>query len=190
MHCQAVICDGGCVCGRLCATVGPALSKRRSKLPSLEAFGSLLRELREARALSTGQVQNALSAAGARLGRSTVTQYEMGAVWSPDPVVLAELARLYRSDISALVAVLKANRQDPSLSKERADAIRKGASNAGAASVGVLEQERDEALATVHQMRELASRIVTIAASHAAGAEGRVPRTTQSRGRKAHRAAS
>lgn len=148
-------------------SVGPALSKRRSTLPLLTAFGSVLRQLRDARQLSTGQVENALKAGGARLGRSTVTQYEKGAVWSPDPVVLSELARLYRSDLAGLIAVLKANRQDSTLSLNQANALCKGASHVGSVAAGLLEDERDAAREALRQMRDLATTIVKIAAGAA-----------------------
>jgi transcriptional regulator with XRE-family HTH domain len=145
----------------------------------------MLRALRDSRKLSTAQVEGKLADAGTRLGRSTVTQYEKGTVWSPDPIVLSELARIYRVDIRGLIAVLKANRQNPALSGEEADAIHKGASDAGAAEVGVLRDERDAAVATLREMRELAEALVRIAYARAADSEG-APATT----RKARRGAA
>jgi transcriptional regulator with XRE-family HTH domain len=159
----------------------------------LTAFGSVLRQLRDARALSTGQVEKRLQAGGTRLGRSTISQYEQGAVWAPDPVVLAELARLYRTDVEGLIATLKANRQDPSLTTEQADAIRRGASRVNTVAVGVLESERDEAREALRQMRELASQIVAVAATAAdresVRAESGMPLDAESIRRKNYRAA-
>lgn len=172
MRCQALYFGNVCIRLHGSAYAGPVLSKRRSTLPPLTAFGSVLRQLREARRLSTGQVETKLQAAAAKLGRSTVAQYEKGAVWSPDPVVLSELARLYRSDLAGVIAVLKANRQDPSLSRAGADAILKGASDGGAVAAGVLEAERDAAWTAIREVRNLAARIVAITAGDVATEKG------------------
>lgn len=172
MHCQADNLHTYAYAPSRSVTLGPALSKRRSTLPLLEAFGTVLRRLRDARGLSTGQVEIELGKLGAQLGRSTVTQYEKGRVWSPDVVVLTELCEIYRADVRGLVAALKANRQDPTLTVEQADAIRKGASDAGTVEVGLLRDERDASAEALREMRELAARIVAIATGRAADSEG------------------
>lgn len=153
MRCQAEsFIEAGYARGTL-GRLGPTLSKRRSKLPELTAFGAVLRSLRETRRLSTGQVERELTGnAKTPFTRSTLSQYEAGAVWSPDPVILAELARLYRAEPAGLIAVLKANRQTPDLTAAQADALRKGAVDEGAAAIGLLA-EREEA--TARAMREI-----------------------------------
>lgn len=103
----------------------------RTKEPLLEAFGGVLRQLRDRMAQSKGSAishdalarivtkQNAhLSIAGPTLWR-----WEEGEVRSPDPLVLRALAKLFGVEFSALLDVLDANRADPRLSVEDASAL-------------------------------------------------------------------
>ena len=136
------------------------MSKPRSKMPPLTAFGAVLQSLRNRRSLTTAQVETALTKGAAKLGRSTVSQYEQGAVWAPDAVVLAEMARIYRSDLNGLVALLKANRQNLNLTNKQADAILKGASDAGTAATRLLEEREEAYAAAISEMRAVAVRLV------------------------------
>lgn len=147
------------------ATLCPTLSSPRSKMPTLTAFGTLLAEFRQERQVSNGWSEIELKKVGvaAKIGSSTLSQYENGRVWAPDPVVLSELARLYRVSFFGLVAVLKANRQDSHLSADDARAVYRGAKDAETAAPDLLA-ERTHTLGTVaNEIDAVAKHLVHIA---------------------------
>lgn len=85
-------------------------------------------------------------------------------MWAPDPVVLAELSRIYRTDLRALIAVLKANRQNPALTGDEADATLKGAIDAESSATGLLEQLEEASGAAMREVHDIAARLIDIAA--------------------------
>lgn len=155
------------------------MSTRRSTMPALTAFGGLLRSLRAERQVSNGWTEIELSkvGAGAQVNASTLSQYENGNVWAPDPVVLMELARLYRASPLGLIAVLKANRQNPSLSADDAKAVYEGTINAESAAPGLLADRTNALEAVAGQIESLARQLVVAAENaHAAAKKGRPTR--------------
>jgi transcriptional regulator with XRE-family HTH domain len=165
MRCQALLLARPCVSKRRGGSLCPTVSTPRSKMPTLTAFGALLAEFRDARQVSNGWAEIELSkgGAGTKIGSSTLSQYENGRVWAPDPVVLSELARLYRVSLTGLLAVLKANRQNPNLSADDALAVYKGAIDAESVAPGLLA-EREHALQTVaREVNAIAEHLVGLA---------------------------
>lgn len=103
----------------------------RTKEPLLEAFGGVLRQLRDRMAQSKGSAisHDALArivtkqSAHLSIAGPTLWRWEEGEVRSPDPLVLRALAKLFGVEFPALIDVLDANRANPGLSVEDAFAL-------------------------------------------------------------------
>ncbi len=93
------------------ANLASNVAKKRSTLPELKVFGAFLRRSRGNR--SREQIARKLEQFGAKIDESTLVQYEKGAVWSPDPTVLAGLAQIYEVRTDWLISLLVENRKDP-----------------------------------------------------------------------------
>lgn len=100
----------------------------RRRVPKVPAFGRLLARLREVRfkgRRTPEGVAELLTARDIPTAGPTIRTYEYGWIESPDPVILAGLAALYRIALEDLIAVLHENRRDPSLSDVRVNDILK-----------------------------------------------------------------
>lgn len=73
-------------------------------------FGSLLRSLRTQCGHSQTKVCDLLGQKNINITQSTLAQYEAGAIASPDPVALLELASIYQSSQDEIVAALARDR--------------------------------------------------------------------------------
>jgi transcriptional regulator with XRE-family HTH domain len=164
------------------------MQKKRSRNPTLRAFGSRLRELRGG--LSREQVSRKLAHLGVPLGNSTLSQYEKGTVWAPDPGVLWGLAETYRVHVEDLIAVLRRNRLNVGVDDWRelfrdADApstapSHKGGPDAAArARIRELEDSVREREAFIHQVQEAAIAVVRLFGRDSLAEEDRAPRTSK-----------
>jgi hypothetical protein len=96
----------------------PAEAEKGKKRPKVPRFGQYIKAQRELtrRHQSVEAIARDLNAQGIDADAGTLRGYEYGWVDKPDPIVLLGLARLYKTDIHKLIAVLAANRQRPDLS--------------------------------------------------------------------------
>jgi hypothetical protein len=92
------------------------VAKKRSRNPTLRAFGAWLEQLRGKQ--SRERISMRLSDRGASLGGSTLAQYEKGTVWAPDVVVLSGLAEIYGVSFEHLVRAVAMNRMDASIHRD------------------------------------------------------------------------
>jgi len=97
------------------------VSKKRSRLAELKAFGAKLKALRGGR--SREQISLRLQTLGVTLDESTLVQYEKGTVWAPDAGVLWGLAVIYNQSLTDLIGLLLLNRQNPDASVGDADML-------------------------------------------------------------------
>jgi transcriptional regulator with XRE-family HTH domain len=103
--------------------------KKRSRMPTLAAFGARLRALRGRHSREAISIR--LGELGVPLGGSTLAQYEKGLVWAPDAGVLWGLARIYGQDLAELIALLRANRNDPAMSTIAHNGVLQSSGNSG-----------------------------------------------------------
>lgn len=89
------------------------VAKKRSSYPNLRAFGVYLQRLRGR--VSRERISKRLEKLGVPLGGSTLRQYELGAVWAPDPGVLWGLSQIYTVSLDTLIDLLRENRRNPKL---------------------------------------------------------------------------
>lgn len=135
------------------------MAKKRSRNPTLRAFGERLTELRGT--ASREQISIKLEKLGVPLGGSTLAQYEKGAVWAPDPGVLMGLAKIYNEELQDLLTLLVASRADPSATLSGLHQSAAGGDPMSAlAHDAVRRQSKHEhALSVSPAARELAERI-------------------------------
>jgi transcriptional regulator with XRE-family HTH domain len=98
---------------------GPVTAKPKK----LQAFGQLLRRLREERGLTQGQVLLELGKLDIKMSWPALTRYESGDRKQRDPVVLSGLAEIYKADVHGLILVLKANRANPSMDESEVERV-------------------------------------------------------------------
>ena len=87
----------------------------------VEVFGTYLKSLREGlrrpRTVSVETIVRHLRQLGITIDDTALRGYEYGWTERPDPIVLEGLARVYKTDLSLILAVLKANRQNKHMSE-------------------------------------------------------------------------
>lgn len=104
--------------------------KKKIRVPVFGKFLTSLRlALRPGRMTSVEWVARQLRQANVVVDDTTLRGYEYGWVDRPDPVVLLGLARIYKTDLHVLIAVLDANRQNKELSEFELERVLREASD-------------------------------------------------------------
>lgn len=104
----------------------PQMPKRK-RVPEVPAFGRLLERLRTTRLGGQVAPERVRDLVWERYKLKTsggsLRGYEKGWNKKFDPVLLSALAKIYSCDVEELIAVLQANRENPSLSDTEVDRI-------------------------------------------------------------------